>query len=91
MRGFLKVVALTMIASVALWIGTTARAVMYFSPDSQDVTAVAWSPMAGTFFRAALKEQSDCGELTHVKVAPLSILMIHVFVIATLKMEMDLV
>ena len=47
--------------------------------------------MAGTFSRAALKEQSDCGELTHVKLAPFSISTIHVFVFARLKMEMDLV
>lgn len=44
MSNFLKVLALTMMASVALGVGATARAVMYFSPDSQDVTAVAWSP-----------------------------------------------
>jgi len=40
----LKVVVLAMMASLALGVGATARAVMYFSPDSQDVTAVAWSP-----------------------------------------------
>lgn len=42
-KNFLKVVALTMMASVSLRVETTASAVMYFNPDSEDVTAVAWS------------------------------------------------
>ena len=77
-----------MVALVPLCVGTAVRALTYFLPDKQEVTAVASSPDEGIFFPVALTERFDCGELTHVKVALLSTSTIHAF--ARVKMDMDL-
>ena len=50
-RNILKVGALTMVALVPLCVGTAVRALTYFLPDKQEVTAVASSPMEGILFQ----------------------------------------
>ena len=44
MRQASRIVSVAMSALLSIWVGTTTRALMYFVPNKQEVTAVAWSP-----------------------------------------------